>query len=208
MNKFFKIFLPIIFILFFALVVWAYWWNFWMRPISDNPENWGQFWDYIWWLSNPIIGLANVVLLVYVSLILEKQNSHRELMPLSQIDEEILKNINWSTYNINIKVKNVWLWPMIMTNIVIIWSNNQSFNWFEEIVDNLKKIQQDINYSYIFWWKKLIIEKSDKRMLLEVKVSEWNTLNEDILKYISQLTINLEFTDLFDNKFIESVKLR
>ena len=41
---------------------------FYHHPLSDNGSNWGDFGNYLGGILNPIIGIFNVVVLVYLTL--------------------------------------------------------------------------------------------------------------------------------------------
>lgn len=74
-NK--KVIISIICIFSFLLIVpiGLYVINFFSIGISSNPVNWGVFGDYIGGIINPIIGIASLIVLGYLTIIMGKQST-------------------------------------------------------------------------------------------------------------------------------------
>lgn len=198
MNKSIKYVLPIVISIVIWIIFYLFWKTFWSRPLSEDPAQWGQFWDYIWGLLNPIIGLVNLILLFYVYWTLEKQNSHREVMPLclltmsSQIDE------NRKHRSQEFKIKNCWFGPMIIENIVLKWPNNEIYRSFEEICGSLPK---EIPYSFYNLSKNSIIDKGDEKILLGIYQKWWESLNLESISYLKDIQITINYKDVYGNSF-------
>ncbi len=61
--------------------------HFWLQvfsdqPLSTDPAEWAAFADYFGGMLNPIIAIANLVFLVYISFELAKREDNRNLIPL------------------------------------------------------------------------------------------------------------------------------
>lgn len=202
MNKFFKIFLPIIFILFLVLIVWIYWWNFWTRPISDNPENWGQFWDYIWWLLNPLIGLVNLWAIIYFWyywFIKDKENSRKQVMPLPFLEVIQNYNSNWGLEDIWIKLKNCGFWPMIVNNLTVTWPDNQKYPSYQEI---LKNFPQAIIASIYHNWQEWIIDKWEVRFIMKIEHTANDYIKQEWFNYLKQFSLKINYKDIFNEDHV------
>lgn len=62
------------------LIIGAYVLNFLRYDISNEPSDWGAFSDYIGGLVNPIISIASLVVLGYLTFIISKQGNEENRM--------------------------------------------------------------------------------------------------------------------------------
>ena len=54
-----------------------YAYNFNKSPLSIAPSDWGTFGDYIGGILNPIIGITNIIVLIYISFLISKYEDKR-----------------------------------------------------------------------------------------------------------------------------------
>jgi len=54
-----------------------YAYNFNKSPLSSDPSDWGTFGDYIGGILNPILGITNIIVLIYISLLISKYEDKR-----------------------------------------------------------------------------------------------------------------------------------
>jgi hypothetical protein len=77
------------------LVVFFYICNFKNQDISDKSSDWGTFGDYIGGILNPLIGIMNLVVLIFISFLIsdiESKRSAQELLSQKQFTLYSLKH--------------------------------------------------------------------------------------------------------------------
>ena len=73
------IFISIISSLTILFVIGFYIFTFYKSAISNNPSDWGGFGDFLGGVLNPIIGIVNIIILIYVAIIVSKNEERRWL---------------------------------------------------------------------------------------------------------------------------------
>lgn len=53
--------------IFAAVALSVYGWNFARQPISDNPQDWGVFGDYVGGVLNPVFAVVNISVVIYIA---------------------------------------------------------------------------------------------------------------------------------------------
>jgi hypothetical protein len=84
------------------IIILAFIINFSSQAISDKVSDWGTFGDYFGGLLNPIIGVLNLIALVYISFVIskleEKRNLHelqsQKKFTLYSLQHDSLKKLN------------------------------------------------------------------------------------------------------------------
>lgn len=71
---------------------------FYHHPLSDNGSNWGDFGNYLGGILNPIIGIFNVVVLVYLTLKVSELDNVRNERALELQRELGIKKIKYKSY--------------------------------------------------------------------------------------------------------------
>ena len=174
-----------------------YWKYFWMRPVSEDSAQWWQFWDYIWWLLNPIIGLANLIVIIYFwyyGFIKDKEIQRKQVMPLPSIEFEQTYDTNWGLESMSIKLKNCGFWPMIISRVEILWPNKHKYGSYAEI---LQKFPQPIRAWTYHNGPEWVIDKWELRTLMEIKPSHGEYLMREWFDYIKQFALRITYADLF-----------
>lgn len=59
------------------VTIGLYVFNFNKSPLSSDPSDWGTFGDYIGGILNPILGITNIIVLIYISLLISKYEDKR-----------------------------------------------------------------------------------------------------------------------------------
>lgn len=181
------------------IVLWLYWNTFWNRPISEDSAQWGQFGDYIWWTLNPILGLLNLIVLLFISINvakIEEDRNARNLKPLGNITTHLI-NEKWSLVSIEILIKNCWLWPMIIKNISIEKSWEKYSNFFP------------ISKKIVWWYICSSYDNEDEGVLTAWESitlgkfeipheSYWIMDMKPVLDIIREYTISIEYTDMYE----------
>ena len=214
MNKLLKI----LWILMLSLAIIAigfYVYQFWTRPLSESPEQWGQFWDYIWWILNPIIGLSNLCVLIWLSLSIAKIEEWREISllekqvkPFLRVDIDANANNDGIYEDLFFRIKNSWLLPLVFKKIEIIGKNGESYKDFSYIRDN--KIPPGW-YSHIYFYDDdWILGEWESVILFSIIKSENNIdpvyINKTA-KIISDYILKFNYEDIYWNEFTKEKNL-
>ena len=89
-----------------AGVVLSYYYYFKEMSISTDTTDWGNFGDYINGMITPIIGMINIVILYYISMVASKMQEQsdkiQKVIARNQLINEIIKEAT-TNYNVIIK---------------------------------------------------------------------------------------------------------
>lgn len=184
-----------------AASVGTYIYNFCGRSVSDNPEQWGQFGDYLGGILNPIISLINLVVLTYISISISRIEDRRNQWTLQELARP-LGQIICGDYEdlIQVKLKNCGLGPLIITNIIVRHTNGT-------ISDNL--VQQMPTLPHNFSWTDFVV---DGRQFAVAKDTEINIIkiendaNDPVFtayktqlrQTLRNLTIEVQYNDIYN----------
>lgn len=61
-----------------TMIVISYVFNFYDSSLSKDPADWGAFGDYMGGLLNPVIGIASIIILGYISIMLGKDSTDKQ----------------------------------------------------------------------------------------------------------------------------------
>lgn len=191
-----------------SLFIGLYTWNFHEYEVSDNPEQWGQFGDYIGGTINTTVAILNFILITYITLRIAKneenraQNSFKDsVRPLALFYFDIADDF------LSIQLHNVGLGPLILKEFSIFDAENQ-YKDLKEIIDTITipfKPEHSITKSTID--DGTIIRKDDYLNLLTMKIDDGGmieyTKKVDCLNQIkarlAKLEIKIVYADLFGN---------
>jgi hypothetical protein len=76
-NKHFEL-IVVLFLSAIVIVIISYIVGFSSNSFSSNPEHWGQLGDYFGGLLNPIIAIANLAFLIYLTLLLKQRDDQAD----------------------------------------------------------------------------------------------------------------------------------
>lgn len=62
----------------FLMVLGTYYYHFGQRPVSDDPGAWGGFGDYVGGSLSPLLTIANIAVVVYISFQIHQMETKRE----------------------------------------------------------------------------------------------------------------------------------
>lgn len=122
----------------FLIVLGTYIIKFWSFDISHNPEHWGQFGDFVGGVLNPLISLVNLIILSYLSIRLVKDEDNRNEWTLKELarpygEVSYIRKQN----SVKIKIHNIGLGPMIITEIKIIDNKGKVYPDFEHLREKI-----------------------------------------------------------------------
>jgi len=178
--------------------VGTYVYNFCGRGISESPEQWGQFGDYLGGILNPIISLINLIVLTYLSISISRIEERRNQWTLQELARPFGQIICGDYEDlIQVKLKNCGLGPLIITNIIVTHSNGtisnnlvkqmpalpQNFSWTDFVVDgrqfavardteiNIIKIENDTD-DPVFSNYKTQLRQTLRNLTIEVQYND------------------------------------
>lgn len=214
---------------FFLLLVFVvlgitgvYVWAFHNQEISRNSENWGQFGDYFGGILNPILSLFN--LLVLYVIFLKESERHEELESAEnkrhiQILHDSVRpygEFHLSLVNeIRITFKNHGVGPLIIKRIYVERGGQRITDLAQELSKIYFERPKEINFrnEYLPDGDTAALSKEDTFNLVTVQT---NFLSEPsfgghfdtLVSFLSEVTIKIEFTDLYENKFEKNTDLK
>ncbi|WP_431243240.1 hypothetical protein ACQ9BO_00580 [Flavobacterium sp. P21] len=106
------------------------------NKISDDPERWAQFGDYLGGVLGTLVSILNFLVFVYLSIRLVTIEEERNKWTIKELvrpyaDLVLDKNM----WNISITIHNIGLGPMIIKEIKILNSKNEACGSFENILN-------------------------------------------------------------------------
>ena len=186
-------------------VIGAYILQFREFEISKNPEQWGQFGDYLGGLLNPFISIVNLLILTYLSIRLVKNEDDRNKWTL----KELARPYGEYTFIkdkgiIKLFLENIGLGPMIIKELKVILPNGEIKDSFDFIIKEY--FQQSESYTFVFFKvtnNRSAIAKDGKMRILELSGDVVNDryfkkeLNAAILM-INSCKIEITYYDMYD----------
>jgi hypothetical protein len=200
-----------------ATPLFIYYSRFGAGNISQSPERWGQFGDYVGGVLNPIISLINLYLLYSIF-------NHETSENQNAIDQEKLRHQEVLRYSvipygdfhvslvdmIQITFKNHGNGPLIITSISFVYKKNT--------VDSLVKLVPDkFSRKQNFVLPKdetVTISKDEEIVLLELRHPHLSSsvqiqsLFDTWLNELSQVEIEVQYKDIFDNPTSKKCNLK
>lgn len=144
-----KIIFIVVSCLLIILPIIIYIYHFRNNPISNNPSEWNSFGNYVSGILNPILSIFTTLLLIYITILLNKKNSKETL------DIRLLEDKQKAYYDIlkQLSLYEEWECSKSKYNIDLILIQNK-FNNFGH--SQKEKIQFDHNKELMELQAKLI----------------------------------------------------
>ena len=190
MNKFLKIAIPTVLVIIIVLVIAIYFYNFFGKPISQDPAEWGQLWDYIWGLLNPIIWIANLILLGWITI----HVVHIDKRPHIDIRLTVEYWTDGQIIDINIIMKNCWSGSAIVKSILIQWNNQQLTN-FQPIIKSFPKWWVTSTYSLDQGWS---LYPWEDELLFRIGKSSDTEFMSKVINILKKYTITIEYQNIYE----------
>jgi hypothetical protein len=135
-NKRFILFLWISSLLVVLISLLFYAIQFSSNKISNDPERWAQFGDYLGGVLGTLVSFLNFLVFTYLSIRLVTIEEERNKWTIKELvrpyADVLLDNDMW---NISISIHNIGLGPMVIKEIKIVNSENKCFSTFENILN-------------------------------------------------------------------------
>lgn len=178
-------------LLYIVVIIGFYILNFAKSGISDNPVNWGVFGDYIGGLLNPIISLASLVVLGYLTYFMSKQ-SNEESKKLFFLQQKILAYHELAAY-----YKDIFLFAQKSNHIFNILPEKLDTNNREkEVLDFISKFQE-ISFVFSQFYATLITFENRYDHLFKYNFN--NQKFDELINLTSKIEENIQ-------NFLEAIK--
>lgn len=202
-----RLLIGVFFVIIAIIIVYIY--NFKSNGLSKDPENWGQFGDYIGGTINATLSIINFLGLTYLTLRIVEIEENRNRSTLEELARP-LPNFSFNVANNKIKISllNVGLGPLIIRELKIVNKENIVYDNFRDIIDNIT-----ISYRPTFLVTKIkdksIIKKDGKLTIfnmafeeneegtsLKNKIESLNKIKNELNNY----KIILRYCDIYGNE--------
>lgn len=202
-------------------IIGLYSYYFYNQGVSRDSEQWGQFGDFFGGILNPILSLFNLLILYVVflkELARDKKNSdddkdrHLEILyeSVRPLGEFHLGLVN----QISIIFKNHGVGPLIIKKILVIRQ--------DQVIEDLGETTSKIHFAkgkQVFFRSDFLpvgdsatLSKEDTFNLLTIQSNflgepDFASHFDTLVSYLSQVSITIEYKDLYDNSFTKSTTL-
>lgn len=171
---------------------------FYDTPVSNNTQDWGAFGDYLGGILNPIIGIVNLVVLVYISVTIENTEERRHRNNLDSQRKMSLYTIKYDSLrevsNLLHKIQPEFVQSEEKSELKILLLNNElrafvnrNSYLFENIDSstNYQKLSESIKKLSIISGQYYISEyKLDEKSVLIPAINNFNELKDRFLNEI------------------------
>ena len=170
-------------------------------PISNNPENWAQFGDYLNGTFMPLIALAGVIITFMLGIIAERRNDIN--LKIEQEKHRPLLNIDYwyGTKKIQISMKNKGNGPLLINEFKVLNKNGEDVTGIYYILpplynlyDNFTGNQNNKVLGVGEETNLLLFELNDKK-----KEAKWGNDIEDLRQVLKNLKIVVNYSDVYGN---------
>ena len=173
--------------------------------ISTNPENWGQFGDYIGGVLNPLFALINLIILSYLSIRLVKEEDKRNKWTLKELarpygEIAYLREAN----SVKLIVANIGLGPMIITSIKITDKNGKEYSDFEHLS---KEMQGHTDFSFgtsTLYEGQYAISKDSETTLFNLSGKQesepYKKASKKVRERLNEHKIKIAYSDMYKRK--------
>ncbi|WP_100075575.1 hypothetical protein [Chryseobacterium camelliae] len=190
--------------------------NFHKRNLSDSPEEWGQFGDYLGGTLNTTISILNLFLLAYLTIKIAKIEEDRT----SNTSKDSVKPLGLFSFNISndffkIELHNVGLGPLILKEFKI-FDKEKHYKDFKELLDSIPLQHYRPKYSFTKSTSNgTIIRKDDFLNIIDMQLDndeagvEYSKKVESLKIIKSKLAsceIKIIYADLFGNIINEEIE--
>ena len=220
MNKKQFAIIAVLIICVFLIPILFYIWKFHNYSISNNPLEWGSFGEYIQGTSVAILAFVGLFISYAFNIISERRNQNaliqqqRAHRPLGFINASDFEN------EIAVSLKNSGLGPLLITNFKAINSRGEIEN---SVIDWMPVLPKNITWGNFFGNPiGYVIEVGSEVELIKIgteninydgnevaatmsqnekfNINAFSETRDDIRKALSDLTIELEYEDIYGNK--------
>ncbi|MDR6459060.1 putative membrane protein [Chryseobacterium vietnamense] len=190
--------------------------NFYNRNLSDNPEEWGQFGDYIGGTINTTISILNLFLLTYLTIKIAKLEEGR----INNTSKNSVKPLGLFSFDVSneffkIELHNVGLGPLILKEFKI-YDQDKEYEDFKELLDNIPLQYYRPKYSITKSTSNgTIVRKDDFLNIIDMQIDK-DTPGAEYSKKIDSLKIvktklasceiKITYADLFGNIISEEIE--
>lgn len=190
--------------------------NFHDHEISKNPEEWGQFGDYIGGVLNALVSVLNLILITYLTVKIAKIDEDRSknnlkdsVKPLGLFSYEVSKN------SLKIELHNVGLGPLILKELKIFDDIKEHSDFKEFIEKHTLSYRPNFSVTKSTTEEGTIIRKDDYLSIIDMQIDEnsdgieyakkLESLNK-IKKEIAKCKIKISYFDLYGNLIKEEIE--
>lgn len=190
----------IVLFIFILTIVGVFIFNFYTYSISKSVAEWGQFGDYIGGLLNPLFALINIVLLVYISISINRIEDNRNEFTLQELARP-LAEITLGDYenSIEVKLKNCGLGPLKISNISILKDN---IIRTATLIEFMPKPPHDIVWTDFLLQNRGVIVAKDSEINLLLLIGKVDNINFENYKSLvrstlKDLSIMISYQDIY-----------
>jgi hypothetical protein len=179
----------------------CYYLNFKDFSISNNPESWAQFGDYLNGTFMPLIALAGVVITFMLGIIAERRNDIN--LKIEQEKHRPLLNIDYwyGTQKIQITMKNKGNGPLLINEFRVLDKNGKDATGIYYVLPPLHNLYDDFtgnqNNKVLGVGEEatlLLFEFNDKK-----KKAKWESDIEELRHVLKNLKIVINYSDVYGN---------
>lgn len=199
-NRKFLISFVLIFSTVILLVIGVFVYNFWKNPFSKSPIDWGASADFLGGMINPIVGVANVIVLGYLTLIVSRYSSNEsKKLIIYQAKKEAYEELMKFTRNVRNLPNELGLFNLELGIMIECGGDDAKklksdiFNLYIQIIHSMSQLTSDL-----FMFR----EKYSYLLNYDFNCKEYRELVEEYSQ-IKQFVINEYLTDVS----IDSMKL-
>jgi len=186
-----------------VVIILSYILNFYDHPISENPENWGQFGDFMGGLLNPFISIINLFVLTYISFALSKIEENRNKWTIQELARPLGQIICGDYEDVfEVKLKNCGLGPLRISDIIITNTNGKISN---SLINEMPEPPKGIYWSdFIVDGFNFVVAKDTEINIIKIegdpKNEAFNNYKKELRETLKNLTIRIEYKDIYDRQ--------
>ncbi len=193
---------------FVVLIIGSYICKFGAYNFSDAPDKWGVFGDYMGGTLNTLFGLANLVVLTYITLkitrIEERRNNESFIKGIKPI---LIEEITQEPHSLQLSFESCGLGPALIDEFEIKTRDGKVFNSFFEIAKELKLFNllyfqiTDVQNKALPPGKELLSFKVNKITDKSIDLKESENAYNRLLHYLSDVEVRITFTNALKSEF-------
>jgi len=190
--------------------------NFHERPLSENPEEWGQFGDYLGGTLNTTTSILNLFLLAYLTIKIAKiEESRTNNMSKDSVRPLGLFSFDVSNDFFKIEFHNVGIGPLIIKEFKI-FEKEKEYRDLKELLDSIPLQFYRPKYSFTkSTTSGTIVRKDDFLNIIDMQIDVdtqgvEHSKKVDSLKIVktrlASCEIKIVYSDLFGNIISEEIE--
>lgn len=180
---------------------------------SDDPERWGQFGDFFGGVLNPIISLINLIILMYLSIRLVKDEDERNKWTLQELARPFgAIHLENTFQTIEISLKNVGLGPMILKKMLIKKEFGKEYINFYDLVNDIldqKYLNVELNSKMDSFHLDRdsggAVGKDEILCLFKLRFTTPDPKNVQVLEFVCKqlkdYKLYIDYSDMYERKF-------